>query len=493
MMFRKKILLSMVMLLSILFRAQKSSAQESLDYSNRTLFYPQRNPVKKATGPLHINPANTRYFFDKNEQPVFLIGSHTWSNFQDLKFEGDKDFDYDQYIRFMVANHYNYMRFWMWEHAAWAQWSPEKMIVDPMPYVRTGKELALDGKPKFDLTQFNQAFFDRMRARLIKARDNGIYASIQLFQAFSGRWPFYRGPQDNAFKGHYYNKDNNIQKFDGDRDKDSALDLNNPEVRKCEALYMKKIAETVSDLDNVMYEVINEGGNKDWDRFVIRTMQDYEKKLGKVHAIGIAGHGGEKLGDMLDGQADWISPGNNDGPGFEDPFNNPPLWLGFKKVSVLDTDHLWGHGIEYPWVWRAFTRGHNILFMDPWDPIPDWPDKDRNRPDYPDYQPARKAMKVAAECAARLDLLNAKPSMDIASSKFCLYVPGKQYLIYIPETLGTTVDLTDAPGTFKVEWIHPVEGTVIYGEDVEGGKKQTLWCPYHTNDVVLYLHKPDLK
>ena len=53
----------------------------------------------------------------------------------------------------------------------------------PFAWPRTGKAMASDGKPQFDLDQFNQAYFDRMRAPVIAARDRGIYVSIMLFDA----------------------------------------------------------------------------------------------------------------------------------------------------------------------------------------------------------------------------------------------------------------------------------------------------------------------
>ena len=198
-----------------------SFGQKDVSGSSRSLLNREKYRVPPATGPLKQHPENPRYFADATGRPVYLIGSHTWSNFQDFRMEGDTPFDYDQYIAFMVEHHFNFMRFWCWEHAAWATWSAEKPVVDPMPYARVGTQLALDGKPKFDLTKFNQAYFDRMRARILKARDKGIYASVMLFQAFSGVWP--KGGKShshNAFAGHYYNVDNNIQKIDGDQNKD---------------------------------------------------------------------------------------------------------------------------------------------------------------------------------------------------------------------------------------------------------------------------------
>ena len=36
-------------------------------------------------------------------------------------------------------------------------------------------------------------------------------------------------------------------------------------------------------------------------------------------------------------------------------------------MSLLDTDHIWGCGGNAAWVWKSFLRGHNPLFMDPYD------------------------------------------------------------------------------------------------------------------------------
>src|SRR5579862_5461759 len=94
-----------------------------------------------ASGPLRVHPENTRYFANAEGRAVYLVGSHTWANFQDIGFEGDKPFDYDAYMDFMVEHRFNFMRFWTWEHAAWAAWSPEKVIFSPTPYARTGPGL----------------------------------------------------------------------------------------------------------------------------------------------------------------------------------------------------------------------------------------------------------------------------------------------------------------------------------------------------------------
>ena len=117
---------------------------------------------------------------------VLLIGSHTWASFQERGYEGGtRDFDYPAYLDFLERYNHNFIRLWVWEHAAWAQFTAEKIRFKPSPYQRSGSEAALDGQPRFDLTRLDRAYFERLRARVEQAGERGIYVSVMLFQGFS--------------------------------------------------------------------------------------------------------------------------------------------------------------------------------------------------------------------------------------------------------------------------------------------------------------------
>ena len=82
--------------------------------------------------------------------------------------------------------------------------------------------------------------------------------------------------------------------------------------------------------------------------------------------MGITAEGGTQVNDELFATcADWILPGT--GRAHEYRYN-PPAADG-RKVILTDTDHLWGHSIEVAWAWKSLTRGMNVLFMDPWEPV----------------------------------------------------------------------------------------------------------------------------
>jgi hypothetical protein len=41
--------------------------------------------LKNFNGPLRVHPANPRYFTDDTGRAIYLTGSHTWANFQEIK------------------------------------------------------------------------------------------------------------------------------------------------------------------------------------------------------------------------------------------------------------------------------------------------------------------------------------------------------------------------------------------------------------------------
>ena len=141
-----------------------------------------------ATGPLTVHPTNPRYFADPTGRAVYLTGSHTWSNLQD----GDSSvFNYSSYLGLLQTNHHNFIRLWISESPqadggltpapGFVGGSPWYQKASPLPYARTGPGSAADGLAKFSLNQFNQAYFDRLRTRVMAARDRGIYVSLMLF------------------------------------------------------------------------------------------------------------------------------------------------------------------------------------------------------------------------------------------------------------------------------------------------------------------------
>ena len=103
----------------------------------------------------------------------------------------------------------------------------------------------------------------------------------------------------DPWPAHPYNGNNNINGFDGQEGNTGMVSLYRPEVRDMQAAYLRRVIDTVNDLDSILYEVMNEGGNKDWDWWVVDFVHEYESKKGKRHPVGLTGWNSEGLKSML--------------------------------------------------------------------------------------------------------------------------------------------------------------------------------------------------
>lgn len=233
-------------------------------------------------GPLKVSHVNQRYFTDNSGRAILLTGSDTWANFQEHFTDKQNEiFDWKGYLDMMESYNHNFMRFWRYEQPEGQAWTEEKAMVDPMPHQRTGPGLANDGKPKFDLNKWNDAYFKRMRSRIIDAGNRGIYVSVMLFQGWSLNK--LADPKADPFISHPFNKNNNINGVDvintnsDEEDKPTLHSIGNKLALHYQEAYVKKVIETVNDLDNVLYEVCNEGGTIEWDYHIINYIRSVEK------------------------------------------------------------------------------------------------------------------------------------------------------------------------------------------------------------------------
>jgi len=426
-------------------------------------------------GPLRPHPRNPRYFANARGRAIYLTGSHTWMNLQDMgTADPPKPFDFSAYLDFLVQHHHNFIRLWSWQSTgAWI--FPR---ITPHPWRRTGPGNASDGKPRFDLTQRDAAYFRRLRERVQLARQRGIYVSVMLFVGGNVSVP-------DEWKRHPFRRGNNVNGVDGDIDGDGTgketVTLQQHRqlrtVREIQLEYVRHVIDTVNEFDNVLYEIINEGGTREWDWFMVNFIHEYEQTKPLQHPVGLTGHGGESNDSMLSSPAEWFSPGASE---WRDLLSNPRVADG-RKVSILDTDHLWGEGGDYLWVWKSFLRGHNPIYMDRIAAL-----TGDTRGDIPGAESARKAMGLTRQIAEQTDMAAMVPRPELASTGYCLAHEGREYVVFLPETRKVQVNLSASRKPLTIRWIHPVEGTVKQGKTVQGGARRELESPFE-GDAVLWM------
>jgi hypothetical protein len=457
---------------------------------------------REAAGPLVVSAANPRYFTvaSDDRRAVYLTGSHIWNNLQDgmgpgASCSGDPErFDYDGYLDFLAERGHNFIRLWRWEQfKSQAAGGDFHLCMTPQPWARTGPGTARDGQPKFDLDQFDQAFFDRLRDRVAAAGRRGIYVAVMLFDGFG----LHLSPAPDHVEGHPFHAANNVNGVGIGSILDYQVLPLDPRVQALQDAYIRKVVDTLHDLPNVLWEVANEssgGGTADpalaemlgqaatsewgdstaWQYWVIDRVKQYEQERGyERHPIGMTMQypvpEQTKVNDPLfASRAEWVSPGYDDeifaggghpmAPGSPQSrwMEDPPAADG-RKVVITDTDHYAPGRGDALWAWKSFLRGHHPILMDfgliggvnPPDPSAGGPMS------YAAFEPARYAMGDTLRFAERMGLLEMVPRDDLSSTGFALADPGREYLVLQPAAEPFTV--TVESGTYAAEWF-AVEG-----------------------------------
>ncbi|HKY09588.1 MAG TPA: DUF6298 domain-containing protein [Candidatus Binatia bacterium] len=423
-------------------------------------------------GPLRV-AANPRYFADGCGRPVYLTGSHTHLSFKD---GGERPlnispFDYEKYLDLMQTNNHNFMRMWSgWELPRFA----------PLPWRRTGPGTARDGELKFDLMQFDETYFERLRDRVLAARERNIYVSVMLFEGWLLRFTAGSAAQ------HPFSPANNINGIKADADSDGKIieahSLNDPTVTAIQEAYVRKVIDTLNDLDNVLYEIANESDFPEsvkWQYHMIEFIKKYQESKPKQHPVGITSAGFsspyDDLADLQNSPADWISPGRPASLA-HDYLENPPAADGV-KVIISDSDHLATELKGPSWIWKSATRGLNPIFMDAFPPL--------DILGTADVTMIRKNLGYARVYADKMDLLSTTPRPELASTRYALANPGVEYLVYQPASGRFTVNLPR--GAYRYEWFNPATGSVAGKGSLTASDGTNTFSPPFSGIAVLYL------
>ena len=417
--------------------------------------------------PLTVHPTNPRYFSDGSGKAILLTGSHTWNN---LGQQRSRNFDKGEYLDVLEKNNHNFIR--MWPSSFLREYLP------PYPYERTGPGTAVDGEPKLDLNKFNQAYFDLLRSRVIAARDKGMYVGIIVFPE--------GGKKNEDWDNHFFNARNNINGTKGDPNGDGigleVQTMGDPAITAFQEALARKTIDTVNDLDNVLYEIINEepSHSTDWQYHMIRFIKNYEASKPKQHPVGMTFQTPDGTNEtLLKSPADWISPGPSGRP-----WETPGTADG-TKIVISDTDHYNPVLVDPKWAWKTFLRGNNPILMDWWkDPVG------------LQQGPVREAMGYVRTYAEKINLAKMIPQNGLASTGFCLAYKTSsegEYLVYLPDGGSVTVDLSSSQGEFFVEWFNAGSGNIVDGGKVDGGSNRSFKAPFGGHAALYIFEKSGAK
>jgi hypothetical protein len=452
---------------------------------------PEPTAAAKIAGPITVHPINPRYFTDGSGKAIYLTGSHWGFELQDDAWDVVHTFDFDAYLDFLVNYNHNLVRMWVVEHTR-SDVGPPEATAHPMPYARSNVPGANDGGNKFDLDRWDEEFFSRLRQRVVAAAERGIYVSVMLFQGFSIMGHQRRLGTQRQF-GHPFHANNNVNGVDGDLNGEGHLYAihrrADPDITARQEAYVRKVIDTVNDLDNVLYEIANEDGHGSvmWQYHMIEHIRSYEATKPKQHPVGMTFRApGGTDAELFCSPADWISPrGLGKLPSGESASLVDPAVSDGSKVIILDTDHGSAGTDDPKYPWRSFLRGNNTWVIEP-DVIADLSSGSK-------YDGIRRAMGDTRAYADKMDLAAMTPSTGAVhcSTGYVLHNPGAEYLVYQPRNGDFCLDL--AAGTFDYEWFDPTTSSVVKTGSATVGVGIAWFSPPFSGPAVLYLKSKDIK
>jgi hypothetical protein len=466
------------------------------------------------TGVLRVHETNPRWLTDDSGEARYFTGptvqgferpNACWAAFQDIWNTGTlaEPNDYATAFDLVVKNGHNFVRLWNWELTAFGEpaWFTTntywRIPPDQMPYklvstrldTSSGVDIAVG---VYDLTQFNQTYFDRIRTRVISAVSKGLTPSVMLFEGLLG-YPRGVGSFSHAMFG-----GNNVNGISAEKNGDGLLrevhTLDYPEITAYQDAYIKKMVDTLNDIDGYIYEIANEAHVESvpWKNHVAQVVRDYEFLEGRQsHPIWMSAVGflseQPPSNDYLynNPHVDIVAPSSVEASHvFE---THPPANQANKTVNVWfhDTDHVGskGRAVTESWPWKSFTRGISPLYVDcPFDFCRREPDSIRPL--------IRTAMAQTLAYAKKINLkaMTVESGTSIIDSGYGLYETCAEYLMYMPAGGTNSINLGPCTpeNTFVVEYFEPTSGITSSGGTVAGGAARSF-DPPGNNPMVIHL------
>jgi hypothetical protein len=245
-----------------------------------------------SSSPLSLHPDNPHYFLFRG-RPTVLVGSS-----EHYGAVINRDFNYVRYLDALYADSLNVTRIFT------GQYRERPGLFRPLPgrnfeiventlapnanafiapWPRSDAPGAGDGRNKFDLSRWNDEYFERLVDFCAQASRRGIVVEVCLF------CPYYIEQVGSHFWDiSPWNARNNINGV-GDIEGISALSLGNGALLGVQEGMVTKIASELSRFDNIYYDICNEptfgAVPLDWQAHIARLLAEAEAALPRRHLI----------------------------------------------------------------------------------------------------------------------------------------------------------------------------------------------------------------
>jgi hypothetical protein len=233
-----------------------------------------------AAPPIGLHPDNPRYYEFRGKPTILLTSAEHYGAVLNGRF------NYIRYLDTLQADGLNLTRaFAGLYREVPGDFGITRNTLAPeaadftAPYLRVKTAKATDGLGKFDLKQWNPAYWQRLKRFIAAAGERGIVVELTLFCVFY---------QDRMWNLSPLNAVNNVNGV-GAVPREEVLTLKHADLVAVQEQFVRKVAAELRDFDNLIYEICNEpyvtSVPDDWQRRMSEVLAEAEATFPHRHLI----------------------------------------------------------------------------------------------------------------------------------------------------------------------------------------------------------------
>ncbi|HTE19706.1 MAG TPA: hypothetical protein VK689_15175, partial [Armatimonadota bacterium] len=419
--------------------------------------------------PISLHPENPHYFLFRGKPTLLITSAEHYGAVLNADFQGTP------YLKTLQADGMNLTRVFSGAYVEpQGAFNIRNNTLAPAPgrflspWRRSTTPGYAGGGEKFDLTQWDDAYFKRLREFVREAGKRGVVVEYVLF------CPYY---DDAAWSYSPLNARNNIN-GGGEVARTDALTLKDAKLLAVQEAFVRKAVAELREFDNVYFEICNEpyfgGVTLEWQSRIAATIADAEAEQPPASRHLIAQN-------IANGSAKIESP-NPAISVFNFHYSNPPdsvglnyaldRVIGFDETGfkgTADTPYrtdgwefvLAGGGV-YNHLDYSFTVEHPEGTAPVTDPTPGG-----------GGPTLRRQLRILSEFMRGLPFTRMRPDNSVVrggvpagGTARVLAEPGKVYALYLRGGTGANLELDLPAGRYEAEWVNPLTGAVDQREEL---------------------------
>ncbi|MEQ9440493.1 MAG: hypothetical protein RIG62_15670 [Cyclobacteriaceae bacterium] len=204
--------------------------------------------------PIALHPENPHYFLYQDKPTLLITSAEHYGAVLNL------DFDYEAYLETMQQEGMNYTRIFTGSYVEipgsfgignnTLAPAPNRFLA---PWKRTDEAGLYEGEKKFDLSQWEPAYFERLNDFIRAADERDIIVEVTFFCATY---------QDSYWTRSPFNTRNNVNNLP-EVDRKQSNTLANGSLTDFQKKLVEKIVTELNGFDNIFYEIQNEPWSDD--------------------------------------------------------------------------------------------------------------------------------------------------------------------------------------------------------------------------------------